>query len=501
MKALELHLAGSVLLAFLVMLFINEFIGSMGGIPAFLSFLAAFYIQRRAVLSGGRTSRRLAQDSKKEIRMMLVRYAVIDLFLWTVMKLVVIFSRISGWGNIGGMTAGEYFSHMYGSSMPERWAYLFAVILMFAFVLSLFPLVIIRKRKLWIGYLLADAAFFVAVCVGIAGICRLFIQKELAGRAVCVLDALLLCRPSQNLQIFLYIAGILAFTLLTMLAVYWISCKSYADTAERTSEPAEASERGRRNGKRLLLQGIAGLVCLLLVGLLLGRMLFGSRESQPHYEQAAECLTEDHRFGPMLCGEKIYLPVDRELDYYETGRAVGYLGYKGENCSSRFYELAVANLLYRSAQKNSDYLQMYGSDINSYGLAEKIEADASWKADDVFLLWDEDWESENRYTKDVTGYSICPKEMVLELEEQFREVDYRQEDFSDYDAYFTIRGYTELKEAIKEGVQPGDWVGCILVKDDCFYYGNYDNPITGKSLEMLMSAVGGYGSGVQKAGS
>ena len=35
------------------------------------------------------------------------------------------------------------------------------------------------------------------------------------------------------------------------------------------------------------------------------------------------------------------------------------------------------------------------------------------------------------------------------------------------------------------------WVGCILAKDDKFYYGSYDNEITGGQLQMLRHVLGG----------
>jgi hypothetical protein len=37
----------------------------------------------------------------------------------------------------------------------------------------------------------------------------------------------------------------------------------------------------------------------------------------------------------------------------------------------------------------------------------------------------------------------------------------------------------------------GDWVGCILAKDDKFYFGSYDNQITGICLQELREVLGG----------
>ena len=57
---------------------------------------------------------------------------------------------------------------------------------------------------------------------------------------------------------------------------------------------------------------------------------------------------------------------------------------------------------------------------------------------------------------------------------QFPDVTYRTADFSEYDAYFTLRGYQEMEQALEEDPVDGDWVGCILVKDNKFYFGSYE---------------------------
>lgn len=63
--------------------------------------------------------------------------------------------------------------------------------------------------------------------------------------------------------------------------------------------------------------------------------------------------------------------------------------------------------------------------------------------------------------------------------------------FSDYDAYFTLRGYQEMEQALEEDPVDGDWVGCILVKDNKFYFGSYENQITGICLQQLRKVLGG----------
>ncbi len=496
-----LHLAFSVVLSFLLMLFMNGFIGSMGGISAFVAFGVVFYVQRGMLLKGNHMSHQLAMDSKKELRFMMVSYAVGYMALWAIMKLVIFFSRISGWGNIDGLTMGEYLTRIYGSTMFERWAYFFVGILMFALVMSLFPLVVIRKPKAWISYLIADGLFFAVVCGVIELICRIFIDERLLERTGCVLDDLLLCQLLHPWQPVVYILGIVLLTIIVIEVSYIVAKKFYLpkpgiiEFDEKRFLVATEQERAsmkRLRMKRLAKNIVIGVVSLGVCIFFVGNLLFGKRNEHPHYHKIAECLTKDSAFGPMQYGSIVYLPVDEELNYYETGEALGYLGYKDENCESRFYELAVANVLYKGPNWEETYLQMYGADENTFEEATKIESKESWRTDSVFLLWDEEWEDQIRYTNDITGYSICEKDYVLMLENEFGVVTYNPKDFTEYDAYFTIRGYHNMQEAFRQEGVHGDWVGCILVKDDKFYYGNYQNEIKGNMLEDLLEILGGY---------
>ena len=79
-----------------------------------------------------------------------------------------------------------------------------------------------------------------------------------------------------------------------------------------------------------------------------------------------------------------------------------------------------------------------------------METDKTWETDDVFLLWDEDWALESAYSHEPTGYVACPADLIQGLRMQFPDVTYRTADFSDYDAYFTLRGYQNMEQALEE---------------------------------------------------
>ena len=48
-----------------------------------------------------------------------------------------------------------------------------------------------------------------------------------------------------------------------------------------------------------------------------------------------------------------------------------------------------------------------------------------------------------------------------------------------------------METALEDGMSPGNWVGCILVKNNKFYYDSYENQITGISLQQLLDILGG----------
>lgn len=481
------HLGASILAAFFAMLFVNVFIGGMGGIPVFAAFFLEYYLLRAMVLAENRIGHHLTMESKAEVRYYLIYYAVGYLLVWAIMKLVIIVSRISGWGNIAGLAFGEYVDYFYGSTMLEVWAYLFAGIFMFAYVMSLFPLIVIRQRRQWMGYLVLDSGFFVLVCGIIAFICNFFIKENKRGRAACVLDDMLLCDIPQKWQAGAYIVIIILFALAVLTAVYQISVKIYSPKPGKT-EWKDVPVKSWRD-YRVPVFAALGVVVILAAGV--GYYFFGSRKDVSSYEKVAECLTEDSVLGPMVYQDTVYLPVDGEWDLTSRGKELGYLGYKDENCESRFYELVIGNLLYQDKSFGEEYLQMQGADSGRFERADILLSKKEWQKDELILLWDEKWVREMDYSNSA-GYSVCDPGLIEGLEQDFPEISMNPEDFSDYDAYFTIRSYEDMKDAFDSETIIGNWVGCILVKDNKFYYGSYENQITGLRLQQLLDVLGGY---------
>lgn len=472
------HLALSVFIAFYVMLYVNIFIGSTGGLAAFIAYLFVFYNLRGAVF--------FSKEKDFEKKKLIGFYGIAYVIIWAAAKFFLLVIKISGWGNIHRLTMGEYIQNLYGGTMLEIWAYFFASILMLAFVMSLFPLVILKQWKKWLLYLGIDSGCFSVVCWVIDAVCRLFIKDDLEARASSVLDDLLLCELPKQWQAVLYILGILCFLIGVIIGSYQFVIRMSEDSRAITQVGKNMTQVLTSRQKNVVLVLVGGGT-IILVGMIAGFFFIPSKETG-NYKKVAEYLTEDDVLGPMKYKDEIYIPMEGRSEVEEGEAPLGYLASKGQNCESRFYRLAISNILY---QNQDGALNVRGQEPYAFCRVDQLEDMDSWKKDEVFLLWDEEWKSETAYSNEVTGYTECQKNLVETLEKKFGKVSYEPSYFLDYDAYFTIKGYKDLKDAVESEKPMGDWVGCILVKDNKFYYGNYDNWIIGYPLEVLLDVLGG----------
>jgi hypothetical protein len=404
-------------------------------------------------------------------------YAAGYALLWFLFRIGLFFSRVNGWGNIRGLSAIEYIKEMLQTSMLEKWTYIFAALAMFAFVYSLFPLVVIKGRVHWLCYALVDGALFALLTSGIEAFALRGVESAKRTRATCLIDALLLQGAIKKWQSALIMA-ILAIFLIAVGIFVIIYAKKVLAQNQKETQPLHLKIKV----SAAVAVGIAAIAVVTVIILLMPADTTGD------YKKVAEYLTNDQTLGPISYRGQVYVPKDTGIDITETGTAQGYLAERGETCESRLYQIAKANLLYTDATGS---VQSQSEPTCSYIPVEKTEQLDEWQEDTVFLLWDEDWESESAYSHDPTGYTGCNEDFIEGLMMQFPQVSYSITDFYDYDAYFTIRAYTDMEVVTEQEVVTGDWVGCILVKDDKFYFGSYENQITGICLQQLREVLGG----------
>ncbi len=513
------RLIASVVLAFVVMLFINGFIGSMGGMPAFMAFLMIFYLtgmradrmwQERNAGEAEKISYGTEENSqeqmrkksvnvseKRELAVLFSVFSIGYLLIWSLLRVLMTVSRVTGWGNLRGASAVEFVKGLLQTSLLEKSTYLGAGILMFAFILSLFPLTVLRNRKNWGVYALVDGAAFALTCLGIGYISSLASDTRTQGWAVCLIDQFLLCRELELWQEILALLVLLVLLLAVGFFAFWFTLYSVKAEAHREEELHREAESRRETGEdsggtekksrftnaAVFTSGIAAAIVIAVV------VLQMPEDTKEGYGKVAQFLTEDTKLGPMEYGGRVYVPVDEDPKLYETGVAKGYLVERDENCDSRFYRLAVANLLYIDETCSTDLVQMKGRQEGTYAPLETVTGADTTNA--VYVLWDEDWEKESAYSHEPTGYTVCNEGLMEGLSMQFQEVTCRPKDFEDYDAYFTIRAYPSMDAVLEGDAAAGQWAGCILVRDNKFYYGSYENQITGICLQQLREILGG----------
>lgn len=122
----------------------------------------------------------------------------------------------------------------------------FAGMIMFAFVLSLFPLAVIREKVRWIRYALVDGAVFALVCLGINGVCRLKFEQKSSGGATCLIDHLLLCGRMRTWQEITCLLAMVVFILVIGAFVFSYASRQYAGK-NMDGIPASAGEEKCRN--------------------------------------------------------------------------------------------------------------------------------------------------------------------------------------------------------------------------------------------------------------
>lgn len=470
----------SVILALVVMLFINGFIGSMGGAPAFLAFSFIFYwVRSRAV-----TEKEQPDREKKSLTALLCGYALGYLLLWGFLRVLMTISRVTGWGNLKGTSAVVFVRELLATPFWEKSAYFLAFVLMFLFVLSLFPLTVIRKKGRWILYALVDGAAFATVSLGIGFLCEKSVKEEWGIRPTCLIESFLQCgsiTPQQEAAAFVAAAVFLA-AVICFVFLFSLSCR-------RREQKEEAKILDISHRKRILAALVAAGVGLFAAAVVAVVVLFMPADETNGYERVAEFLTEDKKMGPVEYGGRVYVPVKQNLQVDENWVPRGYLAEPGQDCSTRFYLMTAASLLYTDGKGGAEQLQVTGDTVAVYELAETAAEHANGNT--VCVLWDEDWEKESAYSHEPTGYTVCSRDLLEGLRMQFPRVTCRAQDFAEYDAIFTIRSYETAEELRSDETVMGQWEGCILVKDGKFYFGSYENQITGICLEELKNVIGG----------
>lgn len=209
--------------------------------------------------------------------------------------------------------------------------------------------------------------------------------------------------------------------------------------------------------------------------------------TKPEYEMVARSLTNDNCYGPVTFEGEVYFPAEEEEVFPEANNSevIGYFGFNDEKVSL-WYVLLSENFVYVDKNdKSYTYMKVRGCDLRDY-----IKASASEKKDlsgyGGFYIWDEDWSHQTAYKTgfEKAGWSEVNRDIINSLEERYGIVEYKAEDFENYEAYYTLTAFKDGKKAIDSPIiEEPHVVGCILKIDGNYYYGNKENLLTGSLLE------------------
>lgn len=213
----------------------------------------------------------------------------------------------------------------------------------------------------------------------------------------------------------------------------------------------------------------------------------------------------DNDLEPLVIQDELYFPIPSYPfgEYYHKDSCMEFLGIL---CSRNYYEKkinVIEGYLYYITRievwvdkryENQDYLQTW-LEYNEYAKASCLEQPERTRQ--VF-------EKESSYIM-ISNYDtrknqcIIPKEMVMELEEQFGECTYDRKDFTEMaeiyyitaNPYFDNGSNKELKlELAKELPLVGDYIGTIFVdEEEHFYYCNRDNVINNEMTQKLKKVM------------
>lgn len=246
----------------------------------------------------------------------------------------------------------------------------------------------------------------------------------------------------------------------------------------------------------LLLTIITG--CTIFVMTNLGR----EQEQIKDMKVVATQLTDDHVFGPMVMGQEVYFPTDQNVELKDKEK-IGLFTFKGEDGSSLFYRMLISNFaVIDKGDPNRTYCQVEGTDFYTYIKAEAMEENYDVNTYSNLIAFDSDWIDQQAFAKEGSrvGMHDVKLSVFRQLENKYGVVNYRVRDFSEMDAYYALVGvkqpylYQEWQSEWDYYLNNSDVLGCILVKDGDYYYGNLENKIS----DDLAKAIKNIFDGIEK---
>lgn len=197
----------------------------------------------------------------------------------------------------------------------------------------------------------------------------------------------------------------------------------------------------------------------------------------------ATTLTKDSFLSPVLFAGEVYVIAPETFDESRNTESLGAFRFKDIEPDWLSQQLMRDYVVGEVGDASFTQIKVRGALIRDYVKASVSEQkELVLDEDSTCLLLEENWLDMTATSLDGknTGRHVVPDDYAQALEDVFGAVTYDAADFADYDAVYLLVQYDNADLLLNAGTPR--FIGCILVIDDTYYYGNTGNEITGDLL-------------------
>lgn len=194
---------------------------------------------------------------------------------------------------------------------------------------------------------------------------------------------------------------------------------------------------------------------------------------------------ENYRYKPVELNGDVYFPSSIDLGNEKNLKSIGYLSVKDKNIVNDLL-LIVGKVFINENDKDythfsvvDDFAMNYTK--GSYLQDKNIINDNMNKYNDFVLCNDKN---------DIEIRTTIEKDILYMLQNEFKTIEYKVDDFKNCDdRYYIYVNSPQEKLYDRTFDNPIIFMGCILNKDNNFYYGNLDNEIKGELLNKIITYI------------
>ena len=197
----------------------------------------------------------------------------------------------------------------------------------------------------------------------------------------------------------------------------------------------------------------------------------------------ATTLTKDSFLSPVLFAGEVYVIAPETFDESRNTESLGAFRFKDIEPDWLSQQLMKDYVVGEVGDDSFEQIKVRGALHRDYVKASIWEKkELVLDEDATCMLLEENWLDMTATSIDGknTGRNKVPDDYAQALEDDFGAVSYDAADFTDYDAVYLLVQYDNADLALGGGTPR--FIGCILVIDDTYYYGNMENEITGDLL-------------------